>query len=100
MEMFISLHKDGDRTPIHGWLLCSAGGSLLECEQVDLLVFLNLSSVCGYRLYIPHQLGVVVVVGAMAKEEHLVPWQLDSTHWDLHSTCCKIKSIEWLVDSI
>lgn len=35
MEMLSSLHKDGDRISIHGYLFCTAGGRGLECIQVD-----------------------------------------------------------------
>lgn len=39
MEMLSSLHKDGDRISIHGYLLCSAGGSRLECVRKLIVIF-------------------------------------------------------------
>lgn len=52
MEMLSSLHKDGDRISIHGYLLCSAGGSGLECVRELTAIFPQ--SVISFWLQVVH----------------------------------------------
>lgn len=50
MEMFSSLHTDGNRISIHGYLLCSAGHSCLECVRLHFFTICHQLFIVGCSL--------------------------------------------------